>query len=171
MPKKVKNKQSLDERVLLGVVGVDSASLLITDPYYIDNLWKRTEQLNLDGLNEYVDIETGKVIEHPHNWEMPYRDDMTYNQALSKGILHKHITDEVKERCKEYSYNGCTANHLSNPLGIGQLCFEGGNAGAGVCFQSGLGDGTYQVWGIIGEVEGWGRRIKKVEIILIPDEE
>ena len=39
-----------------------------------------------------------------------------------------------------------------------------------VTFISGLGDDLYDVYATIGEVPGWGRRIKKVEIILIDDD-
>lgn len=46
----------------------------------------------------------------------------------------------------------------------------GGNA-TGILFRSGLGDGTYKVYATTQEVGAWGKRITKVEIILIDDGE
>lgn len=41
----------------------------------------------------------------------------------------------------------------------------------GVAFLSGLGDGIYGVEAVIGEVPGWGERIKSVTITLIEEVE
>ena len=49
--------------------------------------------------------------------------------------------------------------------------FEAAGFANGVLFKSGLGDGWYQVRAFIADIPGWGSRIKKVEIILIEDEE
>jgi hypothetical protein len=40
-------------------------------------------------------------------------------------------------------------------------------AGTGIVFESGLGDGVYKVTAVIGDVPGWGERIKRVTITLI----
>ncbi|WP_289139179.1 hypothetical protein [uncultured Brevibacillus sp.] len=40
----------------------------------------------------------------------------------------------------------------------------------GVAFNSGLGDGVYNVYATYKDVEGWGKRIVKVEIELLDDE-
>ena len=50
-----------------------------------------------------------------------------------------------------------------------QLRYDLGHDGLGVVFKSGIGDGEYEVWATIGDVPPWGERIKKVEVILIPD--
>jgi hypothetical protein len=50
-----------------------------------------------------------------------------------------------------------------------QLKYDLGHAGLGVVFSSGLGDGVYEVWATIGNVKGWGERVKKVEVILIDE--
>lgn len=41
----------------------------------------------------------------------------------------------------------------------------------GVAFMSGLGDGIYDVEAVMGDVHGWGDRIKQVIITLIEDDE
>ncbi len=51
-----------------------------------------------------------------------------------------------------------------------QLNFKGGGSGLGVAFSSGLGDGEYSVYAKIGNVRGWGTRVKKVEVMTIEKE-
>lgn len=51
-----------------------------------------------------------------------------------------------------------------------QLRYDMGHDGLGVVFDSGLGDGEYEVWATIGDLPDWGERIKKVEIVLVADE-
>jgi hypothetical protein len=50
-----------------------------------------------------------------------------------------------------------------------QLLYNLGHPGAGVAFDTGIGDGIYEVWAEIGDAgDGWGERIRKVEIIFLP---
>ena len=171
---KVKKEQSLkgDERVLLGCVGVDSGQLMVCDPTYIDHEWQHTHDEDfmsaISELSQYRDTETGEIFQHPMNWDAIYRNGKTYNEAYADGLFEEYIPDSVKEIAKHFSYAGCCANTLHG-FG-GQLHYPKGHAGAGVVFSSGLGDGIYEVWATIGEVEGWGRRVKKVEILLMDEE-
>ncbi len=48
-----------------------------------------------------------------------------------------------------------------------QLKYDLGHVGAGVVFESGLGDGVYEVWAKVGKVNGLGERIKEVIVKLI----
>ena len=48
-----------------------------------------------------------------------------------------------------------------------QLRYDLGRPGAGIVFESGLGDGTYEVWAKVGKVNGLGERIKEVTVKLI----
>lgn len=52
-----------------------------------------------------------------------------------------------------------------------QLKYDLGHDGLGVVFDSGLGDGVYDVYATIGKANGWGERIKKIEVILIEQDE
>ena len=52
-----------------------------------------------------------------------------------------------------------------------QLNYDLGHDGLGVVFDSGLGDGTYDVYATIGKVNDCGQRIKKVDVILIEQDE
>jgi len=49
--------------------------------------------------------------------------------------------------------------------------YDLGHEGLGVCVSSGRGDGTYPVYALVGEEGDWGKRIKKVWINFIDDEE
>lgn len=46
-----------------------------------------------------------------------------------------------------------------------------GHEGAGVCVSTGYGDGTYEVVATIIEDPAWGKRIKKIEVTFIEDDE
>jgi len=48
-----------------------------------------------------------------------------------------------------------------------QLKYDLGHAGAGIVFQSGLGDGVYEVWARVGKINDLGERIKEVMVKLI----
>lgn len=49
-----------------------------------------------------------------------------------------------------------------------QLNYDKGHEGLGVVFDTGLGDGVYEVYATIGETK-WGERVKKVEVILLEE--
>lgn len=49
--------------------------------------------------------------------------------------------------------------------------YQGGHEGLGVCVSTGFGDGSYPVHATIGNVKGWGTRIKSVTITFIEDDD
>lgn len=69
-----------------------------------------------------------------------------------------------------YSYGGACAVTLSENL-AGQLNFGAGHAGAGVVSSTGLGDGLYPVYAEYVDDPNWGRRITRLEIVFIDDED
>ncbi len=156
-----------EERIRLGVVGVDSGQLMICDPGYL-NEWKE-EPFDLDEISLYKDVETGKEFKHPRDWRLEFRDGMSYNEAMEKGLIER-VPGKQKG---EFSYNGVCQKTLDAEYTThdeGQIPFEMGHAGLAVAFRSGLGDGLYEVWGTVKELKDWGRRITKVEIILVEEE-
>ena len=159
------------EIVHLGELEVDSGSLLITDPNYINTKWKDTPFI----FNEYFfDMETEETIESPRmrldegiTFESIYRDNMTYNEAIRNGILKRK--DEELYPTGEFSIDGC---YRSVMKGLGSsLNFELGNSGAGVVFRCAFGDGVYDVFAIVKDFGMYGKRITKVIIDLIPNED
>lgn len=69
-----------------------------------------------------------------------------------------------------YSYGGACSTTLAVGS-AGQLNFKAGHAGAGVVSSSGYGDGMYPVYAHFEETEDWGKRIARLEIVFIEDED
>ena len=67
------------------------------------------------------------------------------------------------------------SNKKYNKYISGELCKPGKKFieiedGMSVAFESGFGDGVYEVKALIKDYNTWGKRIKEVRIILIEDE-
>jgi hypothetical protein len=150
-------QQLNEEWIRFGSVGVDSGQLMITDPCYLGS-WKDNE---VNFTDKMIEIATGKIIQNPrgkpNGYEGIYKDGMTYNEAVEKGI----IRDLVDEPTFEYSYDGACKKGENHSVELGD--------GAGICFNSGFGDGCYEVWGLVKDYGELGKRVKEVKIILIED--
>ena len=128
----------------IGVVGVDSGQLMICDPCYMDSEWQEREFLD---IRRYEDADR-VVYEYP-------KDFANYSETLPSGKTpNQHLADgewtsvpvPAKEYLKgEFSYGGVCETTLQEPR-AGQLYFRLGHEGAGVAFQSGFGDGVYNVY-------------------------
>ncbi len=70
----------------------------------------------------------------------------------------------------EFSYRGISKITNSGKQG-GQLNYLLGHEGAAVAFQSGMGDGHYNVFAEIIDTGKYGKRVKKVWVELITDEQ
>ena len=155
-----------EEWIKLGEVGVDSGQLLVCDPCYIASQWKDEKP---PGHPQLRDTKTGEVVDSPvksgKTYESEYKDGKTYNKAIREGTLEEIPTPESHT----FSYHGCCTSSVRH-MG-GQLNYLLGHAGAGVAFSSGLGDGTYDVLAKVKDIEGWGRRICEIRIVLINDSE
>lgn len=153
-----------EEVKLIGVVGVDSGQLMITDPCYIDSEWiehgfKGERHVRIMKGGEIIDAPTGT---NGMTWNDEFRDSgMTWNEAIAKGL----IEDMYQKETGEFSYDGCCKSTIKKSFG--QLDFSKGHEGAGVVFTSGFGDGLYNVFATIKDFGEMGKRITKVEIIMI----
>jgi hypothetical protein len=49
--------------------------------------------------------------------------------------------------------------------------FPAGHAGLGVVSRTGLGDGTYPVVAHFVDLDGWGERVSKLEIVFIGEDD
>lgn len=70
----------------------------------------------------------------------------------------------------DYSYAGACDLTLRQDDN-GQMNFPAGHAGLGVVSRTGLGDGLYPVVAHFVELDGWGERVAKLEIVFIPEED
>lgn len=131
------------ELIDLGEVFVDSGSLMITDPCYIDTEWKNIEYVREDS---YIDTQSGDVFKFGRDFNRfdeilsPYNKDI--NQLIKDGSLSL-----IKEnRQLSYSYAGAAYATLTN-AGFDTLPFDNGNLGAALCIKTVFGDGAYRIMG------------------------
>lgn len=147
--------------VKMGVVGVDSGQLMICDPCYL-NGWDKDDEYH--DSRQYEDVETGKRYTI---WEdfKGYEDKIDdYNGKTPNELIRDKSWKEVPyEPPFKFGYN--YVSHREKKYK--QIPYQMGHAGLAVAFDSGLGDGEYEVWGRIAKVEGWGERITDVLIKLV----
>ena len=84
------------------------------------------------------------------------------NELNSNGEWIELPHPDLEDR--SYSYKGSCMATLKSDGG------ELGNS-SGVVFSSGFGDGCYDVYAYTKDIEGWGNRVCKVEIVLIDPED
>lgn len=135
------------EVVYLGVVGVDSGQLMITDPCYLDGQW--LDEPFADDRS-YRDTQTGATVKKGEDFvefDQPVESlgGETAKALITSGRLVQ-LPNPPPPETFHYSYNGACQATLSR--GYGELLYsDTGQAGAGVVFQSGWGDGFYPVYG------------------------
>jgi hypothetical protein len=145
------------ELIELGEVFVDSASLMITDPWYISSEWKNVEYVREDS---YIDTQSGEVFKYGHDFNRFDEILEPYNKEV-KYLIKEGVLSLIKEeRQLSYSYTG-SAYATSTDLGFGILPFENGNLGAALCIRTVHGDGVYRIMG-----ERYKERIIRVYIDL-----
>lgn len=155
--------------VKIGVVGVDSGQLMLCDPCYIESEWRRDD--TFQDIRRYQNKE-GRVIQYRVEFEhfqckiKPY--DKTVNELIADGTF-KEIPNPVN---RNFSYGGACSVTLQPTEekfkdGANQLNFKLGHAGAGVAFNTGLGDGCYDVYAEYVYYKTWGWRCMKVWVEFI----
>ena len=109
---------------------------------------------------------SGKVLQYQKDFsnyeEIIPEYKKTMNELNSNGdwieLSHPHSKD------RSYSVRGSCMATIESDGG------ELGNS-LGVVFSSGFGDGCYDVYAYTKDIEGWGNRVCKVEIVLIDPED
>ena len=152
-------------KTLIGKVGVDSGQLMVTDPCYLN----RFENNDYKPTRKYVCVtDKKKIIEWPRDF-YNYEDDIIdgYNKNMNTLIKDK-LFIQVKDEIIDSSYSFVGACHQSSKTEN-----QGGELGngLGLSFSTGFGDGHYPVYAYYEDVNGWGRRIKKIEIEFFTDED
>lgn len=165
------------ERKLIGRVGVDSGQLMIMDPCYLKSDWRMTgETIGLQfwgGGQEEMAEKLKELGFNPIAHNDVYR---IFEQDLEKLVM---IQDQVYSLMNDVS-SKVVCMQLTNSS-YQEVCDitasekQAGAIGLGVAFSSGFGDGLYDVYATYRDFEYDNnmkdRRIAKVEIILIEDEE
>lgn len=84
----------------------------------------------------------------------------------------KKISKMQEEGKFDLDYNGACAATLKDNPGSGILGLVGqGDYGLGAVCSTGFGDGVYEVYATVNEEGQWGKRISKLEVIFIDQEE
>lgn len=166
-----------NRKELLGVVGVDSGGLVVMDPGYTRlrvsseprvKFWGR----DADALAKMIELDYTDILhknEYSGCWSIPggTEDDLAKIDEVKRRyhllvMTHYESGDDFGDHCFHARMNTDQGGSIPYPLG---------HDGMAVSFCSGLGDGAYEVWAYYVDVEDWGERIAKVEIILISDED
>lgn len=132
----------------IGMIGVDSGQVMITDPCYIDSEWR---QENFEDLRVVRDPQTQKAYRFREDFQNYSETLPGYDQSVSL-LLESGRLEEVPpkyEKTGSFSYAG--ACHTTLGHGGGQLNYRNGEPGAGVVLSTGWGDGFYPVYGEIRE--------------------
>lgn len=162
------------ERVLLGTVGVDSGQLIVVDPCYIDSFWiKQDENAPVLGLlfwgrdAEAVAEKLKEMGYEPQLQENGMQYLLPMKQPGSVPDLELQSALETVQRRHPELWVVSAWKHDSTYDQIGDITTArlGGNFlgpldNAAVAFQSGLGDGEYEVWAEV--IDG---SIYKIEIV------
>lgn len=171
-----------DQRILLGHVGVDSGQLMIMDPCYIEREWILRHNPQLVGIrcagvdaqdlaealaHDYPTCEVSSVTPWVYRVVDP-NTPATDLQARAESLRQNHQWTADIDLVTYDTYHHICDITQSDAHG-GSLPYAQGGEGLAVAFESGVGDGTYAVFATVGEVPGFGSRIKKVEILLMED--
>lgn len=168
------------ERKLIGRVGVDSGQLLIIDPCYIEDHWKKDNESELLGINFWgAGKDNAAIFLKNKGYEVIEENE---HICLIK-TSDKNVAQKIQEDLVEFLKTdlGVIVSREVNTGSYQQVCEltlgeeRAGQLGEviGVAFQSGFGDGLYDVYATYKDCS-FGphkdKRISKVEIILIEDE-
>lgn len=169
--------------VLLGHVGVDSGQLIVTDPVYINNQWKKDgaiigvklwgqahEEVHAHLKDKYPDLD---IYHDRHVVTIKTTDSALAEEIYDEGHFHARSVQKVIVGSFETdsTYDKICDVTLNQENQGGPIPYKLGHEGFAVAFSSGLGDGLYPVYATIEDIPGLGERITKVEIRLIePDD-
>jgi hypothetical protein len=173
------------EIIKIGEVNVDSGQLMICDPAYIDAHWKKPDSGTFaDHAHPVYRHKVSKTL-----WQFTYGQKpqggvnalpghydiliegfgKSANELIASREFERTDIDPTPHIPKaEFSYRGiCKGNNEM----YCQLEYAKGRPGVAVAFSSGFGDGTYGVFAEIAEITDSDKRIKKVWIELIQEDE
>ncbi len=139
-----KDDKSKDELEIeeIGIVGVDSGQLMITDPCYIDSEWEKEE---FEDIRLYKDINTSMVFQYMKDFKQ-YDEVLELYNKTANNLIEEKIWEPIEVVSElTYSYKGACAATLSKN-GYGELNYKMGHKGAGIAFKTLLGDGEYPVY-------------------------
>lgn len=174
-------------RRLIGTVSVDSGKLMIVDPGYVEDFWKRTTESliigfkfwgkNMESFAEYLDG-MGYALQSTSNGTAYL---VKTSERLAISILEKHVEDHRLKFPNDGDLGGLVYTTLTNSsLDVMDEVVHSPTKSDGVLNDLGLlftpafGDGVYSVYATYVDVDVLGHKdqmISKVEIVLIEEDE
>lgn len=176
-------------KIRLGVVGVDSGQLLITDPSYLQGEFQHRKEKNVSRhpVHQHTDGTLWQFINRKLRQKTVRKDVKAFtgkydevipkygkspNQMVDDGDLKPVNIAFSDIPDGEFSYDGIRKINLTGSGFGGQLNYKLGHAGAGVTFESGFGDGEYEVTGkVVDFGDDGGERLVSVTVHLITSED
>lgn len=165
-----------EKRILLGVVGVDSGQMVLADPCYIEDGWIHQSEAEVTGVDfwgknesavqERMESKGWQCHKKKNGFRIKTTAAREVENQLQK-LQHEGLYFNYGLWHETATYDVC-GDMIKNSKG-GQLHFVD-YPEVGVVFESGFGDGTYEVWATIRDYGKLGKRIAKVEINLITEE-
>lgn len=128
----------------LGEIFVDSASILITDPQYVEREWRTDVEYEDSRIYKYAP--TGKLYRFGVDFNHYEETIPDLNKTPNELIAEKDFIQLELEREFTYSLPGAMYAS-SSKKGYAELKFNKGHTGAGICVRTVYGDGGYQVYG------------------------
>jgi len=140
----------------IGEVGVDSGKLILIDPVYIDKYWKKEPIKFGRDVVTFPDGTKENVARCSPRW-FELIDDINDGKIQLETVFD----NPSKELCDNAIFQKCFEKLYA------QFNYPLGHPGLAVTFNPGIGDGCYEVWAKIGEVEGFGERILELKVKFI----
>lgn len=128
----------------LGLVAVDSGSLMITDPSYIDTEWNNED---LELLRLYKHKSTGNIYSFGKDFFNYENKIEGFDQTVNELIAIKELEEIPIDYSNKVSYSFAGACYATlSGKGYGVLPFKKGHQGAAIVVGTVLGDGFYPVY-------------------------
>jgi len=139
----------------IGFVGVDSGQLIICDPSYIDSDWVKEDLKEQKQTLIHPNGKKEKVKHCSKRW-FEVIDEINEGKIKVEGSIFKKAKNN-------FSYAACCQKTLEKSYG--QLNYQiGGHPGVGTVFNTGFGDGVYEVFANIKKFKDLGERIIEIKV-------
>ena len=152
---------------IVGVIGVDSATLMLVDPCYIDSEWTQSERSG-EALRRSVRRLTDLIASEAglRPGEKEEREDAIIEEARVARALAEPTEYEASSLAEAH---GAVSGDDQHGLCLG-TSRQSGKRDARLTFplgavcRTGAGDGSYTVSAIVGTLEGWGERVLSMTV-------
>ncbi len=137
-----KSLNKSERLVRIGSITVDSGQVMICDPCYIDDHWKKEE---FQDIRQYKHND-GTLLQYRVDFENYEQVIPKYGKTMNQIIEDNEVTEMPKPRSGNFSYAGACGETLSKK-GYGEMLVHLG--GSAIASRTLTGDGTYPVFAVV----------------------